>query len=228
MAQFTLDISIRKKITGRQGGFALDLAFVSRTPRIVIQGPSGAGKSMTLRALAGLMRPDEGHIVLNGQTLYDHARGICQTPQQRQVSYLFQDYALFPHLTVRQNVAFSLVRGLLNPGRQALREETTYWLDKMHMSAYADRYPAQLSGGQKQRVALARALAHHPRILLLDEPFSALDTGLRQHLRQEISQLQAQLDIPLILVTHDASDVAVFGDQVLTLHEGRLNVEHAG
>src|SRR5690606_10165175 len=152
-----LDVSLRKKLQHRHHGFTLDVAFSSSARRIVIQGPSGAGKSMTLRALAGLVAPDEGKIVLNDDVLFDSAAGISTSSQERQISYLFQDYALFPHLTVRQNVAFSLTKGLFNPARNAWREETDYWLDKMHMSAYAGRYPEQLSGGQKQRVALARA-----------------------------------------------------------------------
>ncbi|AHG63257.1 sulfate/molybdate ABC transporter ATP-binding protein [Advenella mimigardefordensis] len=222
MTSFQLDVSLRKKLQHRHHGFTLDVAFSASARRIVIQGSSGAGKSMTLRALAGLVAPDEGKIVLNDDILFDSAAGISMSSQERQVSYLFQDYALFPHLTVRQNVAFSLTKGLFNPARNAWREETDYWLDKMHMSAYAGRYPEQLSGGQKQRVALARALASRPRLLLLDEPFAALDTHLRQHLRQEISQLQSQLQFPLILVTHDPSDVEIFGDLVLHVHNGSI------
>ena len=224
---FQLDVSIRRQLRHQQHGFTLDVAFSSRVRRIVIQGPSGAGKSMTLRALAGLATPDSGRVVLNQNVLFDSAAGIVKTPRERHISYLFQDYALFPHLTVRQNVAFSLNRGLLNPARNAWREETDYWLDKMHMQSYADRYPEQLSGGQKQRVALARALASRPRLLLLDEPFAALDTDLRQHLRQEISQLQSQLQLPLILVTHDPVDVAVFGDLVLHVHNGSIREQQA-
>ena len=222
MTSFQLDVSLRKKLQHQHHGFMLDVAFSASARRIVIQGPSGAGKSMTLRALAGLVAPDEGKIVLNDEVLFDSAAGISKSSRERQVSYLFQDYALFPHLTVRQNVAFSLAKGLFNPARNAWREETDYWLDKMHMSAYADRYPEQLSGGQKQRVARARALASRPRLLLLDEPFSALDTHLRQHLRQEICQLQSQLQFPLILVTHDPSDVEIFGDLVLHVHNGSI------
>lgn len=227
MTSFQLDVSLRKQLQHLHHGFTLDVAFSARARRIVIQGPSGAGKSMTLRALAGLITPDTGKIVLNHEVMFDSAAGISKSSRERQVSYLFQDYALFPHLTVRQNVAFSLTKGLFNPARNAWREETDYWLDKMHMSAYADRYPEQLSGGQKQRVALARALASRPRLLLLDEPFSALDTHLRQHLRQEICQLQSQLQFPLILVTHDPRDVEVFGDLVLHVHNGSIREREA-
>lgn len=227
MTPFQLDVSLRKKLQHQQHGFLLDVAFSASSRRIVIQGPSGAGKSMTLRALAGLVAPDTGTISLNHEILFDSATGISKSPRERQISYLFQDYALFPHLTVRQNVAFSLARGLLNPARNAWRQESDYWLDKMHMTAYADHYPEQLSGGQKQRVALARALASHPRLLLLDEPFSALDTDLRQHLRQEICQLQSQLQFPLILVTHDPRDVEVFGDLVLHVHNGSIREREA-
>ncbi|MGO1767583.1 MAG: sulfate/molybdate ABC transporter ATP-binding protein [Advenella sp.] len=224
---FQLEVSIRRQLPDRRHGFTLDVEFSASASRIVIQGPSGAGKSMTLRALAGLVTPDNGRVVLNQDVLFDSAAGIAKTPRERHVSYLFQDYALFPHLTVRQNVAFSLGRGLFNPARNAWREETDQWLEKMHMQAYADRYPNQLSGGQKQRVALARALASRPRLLLLDEPFAALDTDLRQHLRHEISQLQTQLQFPLILVTHDPADVAVFGDLVLHAQNGSIRKQES-
>ncbi len=222
MTNFQLDVSICKKLQRQRHGFTLEVAFSANLRRIVIQGPSGAGKSMTLRAIAGLVAPDSGRIALNNEVLFDSSTGVSKSPRERQISYLFQDYALFPHLTVRQNVAFSLSRGLFNPARHAWIEETDYWLNKMHMSTHADRYPDQLSGGQKQRVALARALASHPRLLLLDEPFSALDTSLREHLRQEISELQSQLQFPLILVTHDPADVKAFGDLVLHVHNGSI------
>lgn len=224
---FQLDVSLRKKLQRQSHGFALEVDFSAQSRRVVIQGPSGAGKSMILRALAGLTLPDSGRVAINHELIYDSASGVNKTPQERHISYLFQDYALFPHLTVRQNVAFSMSRGLLNPSRNAWREQTDEWLDKMHMTPYASRYPEQLSGGQKQRVALARALASRPRLLLLDEPFSALDTNLRKHLRQEIDQLQSQLQFPLILVTHDPMDVEAFGDLVLHVHHGRIHEREA-
>ncbi|PNX45015.1 ATP-binding cassette domain-containing protein [Burkholderia pseudomallei] len=173
--------------------------------------------------LAGaLLAPDRGTISIGGDTLFDGARGIDVPTQARRVAYLFQDYALFPHLNVRQNIAFGLKRGWRNPRAQELPDDAAYWLRAFELEALAGHYPAQLSGGQKQRVALARALIAQPRILLLDEPFSALDVAMRQRMRRELTDLQMRLDIPMVLITHDPDDVAAFGDQVVRLQEGRV------
>ena len=222
-----LNVDIRKTLESAERRFTLEVAFNASTQRVVLFGPSGAGKSLTLQAIAGLLRPDEGTIALHGQALFDSSRGIDLKPQARHVAYLFQDYALFPHLNVRQNIGFGLQRGWLNPRARNRVAEVDYWLDALELRSVAGHYPAQLSGGQKQRVALARALVARPQLLLLDEPFSALDSHLRQRMRQELSELQTRLDIPMVLITHDPDDVAAFGDQVVQISDGRVREHQA-
>ncbi|MGN6804382.1 MAG: ATP-binding cassette domain-containing protein [Trinickia sp.] len=217
-----LSVAIRKTLVTRERRFTLDVSFEAHCRRIVLFGPSGAGKTLTLQAIAGLLRPDDGVISLAGKTLFDSARGIDLPARERGAAYLFQDYALFPHLNVRQNIGFSLRRGWLNPGARQAHESVDYWIDAFALESVAGNYPAQLSGGQKQRVALARALVSQPNMLLLDEPFAALDAGMRERTRRELAELQARLDIPMVLITHDAADVAAFGDQVIRLQEGKV------
>ncbi len=225
------DVAIAKRMdrSGRRAApearFVLDVAFRRSASRLVLFGPSGAGKSLTLMAIAGLLRPEAGHVRVGGETLFDGTAHRFVKPRDRGFGYLFQDYALFPHLTVRQNVAFGLARGWLNPSRRATRPRdprVEAWLATLELDTLADRYPDQLSGGQRQRTALARALVAEPRALLLDEPFSALDADLRRRLREELRRLLDRVAIPLILISHDAEDVALFGEQVVTIERGRV------
>lgn len=218
-----LEIDIRKTLRSGARRFDLDIQLHSASRRIVIFGPSGAGKSLTLKAIAGLLRPDSGSIRLGGVTLFDSQAGIDLTPQARKVGYLFQDYALFPHLTVRQNIASALSSGWRNPARNFHHESVEYWLAAFHLEPLAHQYPNELSGGQRQRTALARALVAHPRALLLDEPFAALDPALRVRMRAELDELQRRLDVPMILITHDPDDVAAFGEHVISLGGGRVD-----
>jgi molybdate transport system ATP-binding protein len=217
-----LEVDIHKTFVSAERRFTLDVAFTATTQRVVLYGPSGAGKSLTLQAIAGLLRPDEGKITLHGNALFDSKLNLDLKPQARKVAYLFQDYALFPHLNVRQNIGFGLQRGWFNPRARSSHAQIDYWLDALELRGVAGNYPAQLSGGQKQRVALARALVAQPQLLLLDEPFSALDSTLRQRMRLELSDLQTRLDIPMVLITHDPDDVAAFGDQVVQISDGRV------
>ena len=182
---------------------------------------------MLLRAIAGLVTPDSGSIALRGRRLFDSARRVDLSPRERNLGYLFQDYALFPHLTVRQNVCFGLTRRILNPGRTWEHEEADYWLAALGIRELADQYPLQLSGGQRQRTALARALVRKPDALLLDEPFAALDPALRGRLRRELDALQTRLRVPMVLITHDEADLEWFGGDVKRLEEGAL-VEEPG
>lgn len=218
-----LDLDISKTMRSGQREFNLQLKYASNGNRLVILGPSGSGKSLLLQMIAGLLTPDSGYLKLAGRTLFDQQQRINLTPQQRQVAFLFQNYALFPHLNVRQNIAFGLRRGLFNPRVNMHSERVDYWLDNFGLTAVQQQKPHQLSGGQRQRTALARALITEPRALLLDEPFSALDPDLRIHMRNELRELQERLAVPLILITHDVEDVKAFSDETLCLKDGRID-----
>lgn len=218
----SMHVSIRKRMVSADRHFELDIDFDSASRRIALFGPSGAGKSLTLRAIAGLLAPDSGRILLNGRTLFDADAGIDVRPQERRVAYLFQEYALFPHLTVGQNIAFGLARGWRNPRRAAVHPEAQRWVDAFGLAEIVGNYPAEISGGQKQRVALARALVAQPDIVLLDEPFSALDPALRARMRAELRALQASLDVPMLVISHDPADVEALGEHVLEIREGRI------
>jgi molybdate transport system ATP-binding protein len=218
----SINIQIARRMVSGDRHFQLDAAFTSASKRIALFGPSGAGKSLTLRAVAGLLRPDAGRIEINGRVLFDSQAGICLPAQARRVAYLFQDYALFPHLTVAQNIAFGLRRGWRNPPRREVGPEARRWVDAFELGAIVGSYPGEISGGQKQRVALARALMLQPDILLLDEPFSALDAHLRGRMRQELSALQRQLDVPMLLITHDPADVDALADEVFEVRDGKV------
>ena len=209
------DIVLHKKLPS----FGLDIALRSDARRLAVVGPSGSGKSLTLQMLAGLLKPDGGHIRVNGGTWFDER--INLPAQKRRVGLLFQDYALFPHLTVAQNIDFGLARGLSNPSKRP-SEKARYWLEMLRLERVAGHYPQQISGGQKQRTALARALITEPELLLLDEPFSALDADLRTHTRNEVLQIQQASGIPMILITHDRVDAEVLADEVWTMEAGRL------
>ena len=217
------DVSLRKSLASGGHRFELDVAFSSAAPRLVLFGPSGAGKSLTLQAMAGLLRPDGGRVALDGDTLFDSQAAIDVPARLRGLGYLFQEYALFPHLTVRQNVAFGLDTGWRNPRRRVVSPVVDRWLETLELGSLGDRYPDELSGGQRQRTALARTLAGAPRALLLDEPFAALDTPLRVKLRDELRELQARLALPMLLITHDEADVEAFADEVVHLEAGRAS-----
>lgn len=220
------DFHLQTKMYTKSHDFALNVQCQSRAKRLAIVGASGSGKSLTLQLLAGLLRPHSGSLNVAGVCYGDTAQGLWLPPQQRQVGMMFQDYALFPHLTVVQNIAFGLQKSWRNPS-QKMNLQTEKWLNRMQLSHLAKHYPHQLSGGQKQRVALARACITQPKWLLLDEPFAALDTELRQQMRTEVSDLQKELDIPLIIVTHDFADCTVLADEVWRMEQGVLTFQAA-
>ena len=201
----------------RYPGFALDAAWEAGDEVVALFGPSGAGKSLTLNCLAGLVCPDVGRIVVNGRLFDDVARGVHLPPQARRLGYVFQGYALFPHLTVAENVGF----GLRDRPRAERRARTAQILGRLGIAELADRRPGELSGGQQQRVALGRALAPDPEVLLLDEPLSALDPPLRQQLRGELAGLLREWGKAVVLVTHDLGEAYQLGDRLVVYERGR-------
>ncbi len=206
----------------RLGAFALDVRWSLEEGQVLaLFGPSGAGKSTTLHAIAGLLRPDQGRIAIGGTTVFDSAASVWAPPDRRGVGFLPQQLALFPHLTAWENVAFGL-----HSWRRAARERRVReLLELLHVAELAARRPAQLSVGQQQRVALARAMAPEPKLLLLDEPFSALDEALRRELRRELRAVRDRTGIPMVLVSHDAADVLALADRVIVLEHGRVVTE---
>jgi molybdate transport system ATP-binding protein len=215
MSERHLQVNIHRELPP----FTLDLGFEMGEEVLVLFGPSGSGKSMTLQSIAGLVTPDRGEVVLDERVLFRRGDGRSYTnvpPQKRGLGYVSQGYALFPHLTVLGNIRYALGRD------SAAREKSFALINQMGLDQLADRYPRQLSGGQKQRVAIARALARDPEVLLLDEPFSALDTGLRERLRSDLRTLQIERSLIVLCVTHDAEDAFALGDRVALLQDGGL------
>lgn len=203
--------------TKQVGSFRLEIEVTIGNEILVLFGPSGAGKTQTLYAIAGLTRPDQGEITLDGRSLFRRRGGeapVDLPARQRQIAMVFQQYALFPHLTARENVEF--------PMRPASKARALELLGRVRLEDHADRYPHQLSGGQQQRVAIARALAANARVLLLDEPFSALDRPVRDALHQDLRTLQEETGIVIVYVTHNLEDALVTGDRLALLDHGRI------
>ncbi|MGI6548522.1 MAG: ATP-binding cassette domain-containing protein [Syntrophomonadales bacterium] len=213
-----LRVSIKKQLPY----FDLDVDFqVDNNQILVLWGPSGAGKTTILECIAGLRSPSKGSIELEESILYSSQFDVNIPARNRRVGYLFQDYALFPHMTVKQNVVYGLRRNR-TPSRESPALDLTAVLDSFGVLHLIDRYPGQLSGGEKQRVALARALISQPQLLLLDEPFSALDHQSKKNLRQEILRLKHDWQIPMVIVTHDEEDSRLLGDIIISLHKGQV------
>ena len=204
-----LEVSLKKRLHS----FELDASFtVSRGALKVLIGPSGAGKSTIVRLIAGLERPDHGTIAYNGETWVDTEKGIFLPTQKRRVGFVFQDYTLFPHLSVYKNVAFSAQ----DTG------EIERLLKLFGIFHLKDRMPQNISGGERQRCAICQNLARKPKVLLLDEPFSALDAENRRKLRRELKDLKEELSIPIIHVTHDLNEALVLGDDILSIVLGKV------
>jgi molybdate transport system ATP-binding protein len=199
-------------------GFSLDVAFSSKNEVLSILGPSGSGKTMTLQCIAGLVMPDNGFVAVNGRVLLDTAKGINVPVSKRRVGFAFQNYALFPHLTASQNVAY----GIRDLSKSESARRVGDLLEKMHIPALGDRYPRQLSAGQQQRVALARALAPDPEILLLDEPFSALDALVRERLQLEVRDLRTFFKGSILFVTHDLTEAYNVSSRISIFENGHV------
>jgi len=210
-----IEISLGKNLGSAESALKIELHTTLEPGSLTaLFGPSGAGKTTVLRMLAGLTVPDEGRIVVGDKVWYDAASGVHVAPCHRPIGFAFQDYALFPNMTVRGNIAYGAGRD----ERQWIDE----LLDLMELTAASDRLPATLSGGQKQRVALARALARRPSLLLLDEPFSALDGSLRSRLQERLLALHHRLEMTTLLVSHDIAEAFRLAQRVLRLEHGRI------
>ena len=210
-----LEASINKKLWH----FNLQVELKVSNQIVVLWGPSGSGKTTVLHCLAGLRNPSSGFVKINNQVVFSSEEKINIPTRLRNIGYLFQDYALFPHMTVKKNVLYGL---------NSTKKKTAKTLDPLELlnsfgvGHLMDRYPRQLSGGERQRVALARALAVQPRLLLLDEPLSALDKETRLNLRQELKNLHRQWKIPFVLVTHDEEEAKFLGDQIISMEKGEV------
>ncbi len=202
----------------RLDSFLLHPRFEGGDEMVVMVGPSGSGKSQTLRAIAGLTKPDRGRIELPDAVVFDSQRGVDLAPQVRNVGYVVQDLALFPHLTVADNLAF----GIAHWPKAARRARVAELVDLLGMAGLEGRLPTAISGGQQQRVALGRALAARPRVLLLDEPFTALDAPIRDALRREVARLRRQLGLLALFVTHDLQEAYALGDTIAIYDEGSV------
>jgi len=216
----TLSVVVEKRLRSAQREFVLDVRFDSDAGVTILFGPSGAGKTLTLLAVAGLLRPESGAIRCGDRVVFDGARGIDVPARLRRIGFVFQDYALFPHLSVAQNVAFARSRGWF--ARRGADATVAALLETFDLGGCRHALPAQISGGQRQRVALARALAAEPELLLLDEPFAALDAPLRSRLRGELLALQRARGLPIVVITHDPDDVAALGGRVIRMADGRV------
>lgn len=205
-------------LRARLPGFTLEVAWAIGPELAVLFGPSGAGKSLTLRMIAGLVRPDAGRIVAGGSVLLDTAGGTELPPERRSIGFVFQDLALFPHMTVLENVHYG-GHGLAAGER---RERGDSMIRRFGLAGLERRRPGEISGGQKQRVAFARALLRRPAVLLLDEPFSALDAPLRRDLGALLREVQREERIPVALVTHDAAEARALADVVIAYEGGRI------
>ncbi len=194
--------------------FSIDVDFFCPEGRtLVLIGPSGAGKTTIIRMLAGLERPDEGRIVLKEKILFDSDRGICLSPQKRELGYVFQDFTLFPHLTIHGNAAFAAKD----------KSEVDYLVNYFGLSRLRDRKPHQVSGGEKQRCAICQALARRPSLLLLDEPFSALDVVTRRGLRAELKKIKEERALSVVFVTHDIHEALFIADSILPIVDGKID-----
>ena len=212
----SMEVKIHKKL----GEYELDVYWKSMKKRIGILGASGSGKSLTLKSIAGIEHPDKGYIRIGEHILYDSDSGTCLKPQKRNVGYLFQNYALFRYMTVYDNVAFGLK--VQKADKKKIDARVRELIKLVGLEGLEKRYPSQLSGGQRQRVAFARALAPNPQVLLLDEPFAAIDAKIRQELRSWLKEMIGKLGITSIFVTHDQDEAIEVADEIIITNAGRI------
>lgn len=215
-----IEARLKKRFPPRpdSAAFSLDVEFAASAGVTVLFGPSGAGKTLSLDSIAGFVRPDEGRILIDDVLLFDGAAKVNLRPQDRRCSYVFQNYALFPHMTLRQNLEFAAE----NRPRLERHRRVNEMLERFRLSEVAGRKPHELSGGQKQRCSIARALIVGPRLLLLDEPARGLDAPLRRELYQVLAQVREEFSTPILMVTHDVEECFAVGEEMMVIHDGRL------
>ncbi|MFG6116295.1 ABC transporter ATP-binding protein [Halobacillus sp. MO56] len=208
-----LNVTVEKKLAH----YKLDVSFTVEDELVILFGRSGSGKTTLLNMLAGLLKPEQGEIKLGSRMLYQTGK-VDLPPQQRNVGYVFQDYALFPHMTVEKNIYYGIKSKQVPDPKDHLKR----LIDIVGINHLLSKYPGEISGGEKQRVALVRALAYRPDMLLMDEPFSALDEKNRLQCHEEILRLKQEWQIPILLVTHDHAEASKLGDLIMYMHEGKL------
>jgi glycine betaine/proline transport system ATP-binding protein len=206
-------------VVKRLPAFSLEVDWHGGDEVVALFGPSGAGKTLTLQCLAGLVRPDHGRIVVGGEVFFDSDAGIDVPTQRRRLGYVFQGYALFPHLSVEDNVGY----GLRGRPREERRRRAGEVLEIVGLGAWADHYPQQLSGGMQQRVGLGRALALDPEVLFFDEPFSALDPLIRKEMQDELCRLQNEMQRCIVFITHDFAEALRLGDRIAVMKDGSID-----
>lgn len=213
MSEYLLEVSIKKKLAF----FDLDISFTLKKGLLAVQGFSGSGKTTTLDCISGIKTPDSGYIKLNDKYMYNSDEKINIKPKNRHIGYVFQNYALFPNMKVKENILFGVDK--------KNKDNVEYAMDlskRMKIEHLLDRYPSDISGGEKQRVAFARALAVKPKILLMDEPFSALDEDLKQRLYQDFLEIKSNEKIPMILITHNNTEAKILSDEIIYVENGKI------
>lgn len=208
-----LDVDIQKKLDF----FELDIKFTVGNGLLAIQGMSGSGKTTILNCISGIKTADKGHIRLNNKILFSSNDNINMKIKDRNVGYVFQNYALFPHMTVKENILFGVDKKNIN-----YEKELSYISDMMKIRHLMDKYPSEISGGEKQRVAFARAMIIRPDILLLDEPFSALDEDLKEDIYKDLLNIKKSQNIPIILITHNKNEAKILADKIIYIHNGKI------
>jgi len=206
------------KLFKQVNGFNLDVEWQISNELAVLFGRSGAGKSMTLQLIAGLMKPDKGFVRLDGRSFFDSASNIDLSSQERSFGYVFQDLALFPHMTALNNILY----GATGLGKTEKRKRAREMIEGFHLEGLENKYPSEISGGQKQRVAFARALIRRPDVLLLDEPFSALDNPLRIEMGRFLRDIKDRFNVPIVLVTHDVAEAYTVADTLIVYSNGKV------
>lgn len=214
-----IEMDVHKNLQSAEGPMELHMQLrLEQGCFATLYGPSGAGKTSTLRILAGLMTPDKGYLTVNGKTWYDSGRAVNRPPQQRRIGFVFQDYALFPHMNVYQNLHFALG----SKGDPGILERL---MEMISLNGLRNRKPGELSGGQQQRVALARALVQQPELLLLDEPLAALDLEARMQLQDYLLELHREFGLTTLMISHDTGEILKLADKIFVLDKGRISRE---